>query len=223
MTNAAAEKGSRRGAGTKTIEIDYCTKPDELYKHWFGGESQPCLVSLDLRTGKLSAFAHDTRPPHDQDPDVAYGLVLEYQIPVLTADNVNALMDRTRPLAEQVLDGFSEEWNGNYTYGELTADAEAAAAEIAEMCRFEEVSREDIVVELCPWEFFEEEQGLSCLGRHVTAETTDAELREIAAEAVQAAEGGFGYGYVILDGGFDGALEYLIETRDELRPEEAES
>jgi hypothetical protein len=92
---------------------------------------QPCFVELDCQTGTLTA-RYNPEIGNAIPCSVWHGHEQRWDIPCLTADAANELMDDITPLAQRVLDGYSSEWDGSNHVAHFTADAHAASEEIAE-------------------------------------------------------------------------------------------
>lgn len=196
-----------------TVTIKKVQDPDELYCR-YDGQFEPQRVSLDLDTrdgemscsywpevGMTSTFAHHHR------------LILEAPIPALTADAANALMEELRPLAQLVLDGADQEWDGNNFVGVLTDAACAAWDEIVERCADDQFEDRDLVVELDVADWFT--GGVGDIGLY--ADTTDEELDKLVDVEVRQAQQTGEFGVTILPR--KGVREVLVNARAELREE----
>ncbi len=187
----------------------------ELHHHYPGQtQRQPCHVELDLRgDGKLTAEA-DPEIGGAYPMAVAHGLVLRWTIPCLRGDKANALLQQLAPLAQRVVDGSGEEWNGSNIVGKLDDDARAAADEIEAIC--DNIDGDEIAV----WNAedwyaplasaqLKGDARLADIGGDlgITAATTDKDLSalEDAEEAKAIAEG------VDL---IEGLGDYLVTLRD---------
>ncbi len=96
----------------------------------------------------------DYGPQHA--PYQVYGRTLCWEIdPCLSGKEINALIDKIRPLLEIVHDGHSIEWDGRNHHGVLSDEAKEADETIIEICRYTEPSQEVSTAE---------EYLFSCLG-----------------------------------------------------------
>lgn len=198
-----------------TVTISPVDGVDDLFCKYPGQfEAQPVELSLDIRTGALRC---------DYDPSVGGGttfdhhhrLILATNIPCLTADAANALMAEVAPLAQQVLDGAEQHWDGNNTVGVLTEDGSAAWDQIVEVCG-EHAEDQEIVTSWEVGDWFTEGDKSTAESLGITADTTDTELGEIAAaESERAGREAELYGYAVLD--VDDVTAHLTAVRDQLR------
>lgn len=189
------------------IDDLYCKYPNEF-------KPQPVELSLDIRTGVLRC---------DYDPNIGGGstfahhhrLVLAAPITCITAESANRLMQEVAPFAQRVLDGASEEWDGNNNVGRFTDDADNAWDEIADVCEGWGENPADQVVGWNPADWFSEGDANTIESLGLTADTTDEQLAALAAEQSQFAATGGEFGYALLDP--DDVAAYLAELRDQLR------
>lgn len=66
---------------------------------------------------------------------VVHGRVLRWGIPAdISREGLEKLLEGIRPYAEQIVKGYSSEWNGSNLIGHLTPEAEAANRKIIEIC-----------------------------------------------------------------------------------------
>lgn len=199
-----------------TVTIHRVENVDDLFCKYPGqSEPQPVELSLDIRTGDLRC---------DYNPEIGnattfdhfHGLILSANIPCLTADAANELMAEVAPIAQRVLDGAEEEWDGNNNVGVLTDDAAAAWDEIADLCADQGESTQTVTWWDIPDWFSEgDEHTVGSLG--ITADTTDVEIGGMAVdESTRAARDSAGdFAYAVLDAGAVAA--YLTYLRDGLR------
>lgn len=192
------------------INIIDITEPDELFC-WYDGQTEPqgCQISLDLETGNMTAginpYTHESGLP----PEIAYGYLRRWPIPMLTAEGANRLMAEIKPLAQRVCDDWHEEtdWQHN-GWVVLGADAEAATQAIDEACRSWDEEEEYLIA-------VHGVVGLEADGYKITATTTDERLEqyadELTAEAAEAAPSGVAV--------YPGLLDYYIQLRNERREE----
>jgi hypothetical protein len=173
------------------ITVDHIETDDPLalYEKFRGqNQRQPVFVELDLESGDLSAYV---------SPDIGNGMpervynrrAIRWEIPVLTPEACNALLDEIEPHAGILWDGSTIEFDGRNHVGTLDDDAQDAVQTISDLCdegRFSEAQRVSV---------WDADDYLSPVGSdsaqsrsfRVTAATTDDELRtradELTAEA----------------------------------------
>lgn len=201
---------------TTVLEILAVDDPGGLYRQYDNESApQPCHLSLDIRDGQMSC-GYSASTGNSVPMDVYHNLVLEAEIPCLTADAANQLMNEVADLARTVLAGAGVEWDGNNHVGRLSDSADEAWDEIVEACKAkaENYTAGDLVVGYTAGEWFVEEE-LPEMG--ITAETSDEFLAQAADAQVRDAQtGGAGdFGWVVLDE--QDVLEYLTDYRDRLR------
>lgn len=107
---------------------------DELH-HQYPGQTAPqdCYVQLICETGALSA-SWNGEIGNAVPVGVWHRRVLRWNIPALTEGAANALLEEIAPLAERVVAGYSERWDGSNHVGEFDADADDAIEAIARLC-----------------------------------------------------------------------------------------
>jgi hypothetical protein len=106
--------------------------------------------------------------------DVWHGHTRRYSIPCLVADAANDLIDEIAPLANQVIAGYSSEWDGHNWVAHYTDAAENASAEICEICQKSYHDADNIIDE---WDVDEWLRDYN-----VDPTTTDDELVALAQE-----------------------------------------
>lgn len=199
-----------------TVNILRLTAPDALYCKYPGQfQPQPCTINLDTRNGNMSC---EYNPGNGTTFAHFHQLIRECAIPCLTADNANALMAELVPLAQRVLDGADEEWDGNNHVGVFTEDAKKAWDEIVARCDPEQFGFDDsqTVAGYSVSDWFSEGDEDTITSLELAADTTDDELAAKAAEQVELATNNSGdVGYGVLD--HADTYDYLNTLRDQLR------
>lgn len=198
-----------------TVDIVYPTRASDLYQRFPGQhEAQPVYVSLDCRTGKLTAAWSGT-VGGGVPADVWHHLTLRWKIPALTVDAAETLLDQLEPLAQRVLDGFEARFDGHNLVGTLSDDAAEAREAISDLCyprRFDECDTQQ------RWEAGDwyaatpRRQLLADSG--LTASTTDEQLADI----VRHEESSVNEPYLV-----DGIEAFWSDLRDELRADAADA
>lgn len=120
------------------VTVSLLDSPSALYRRYESELApQPCFVSLDLEDGELTAgynggvgYGSERGVPES----VWHGRTLRWDIPCLTADAANDLLEQLTPLASRVLTGAKIQWDGNSNVGVLDDDAAAAEVEIGSVC-----------------------------------------------------------------------------------------
>lgn len=158
--------------------------PLALYEKFRGEHAaQPVYVEFDLESATLSAYTSPDIGPGT--PERVYSRrALRWEIPVLTPEACNALLEEIEPHAGILLDGSAIEWDGSNHVGTLDDDAQDAVQIISDLCdegRFSESQRVSV------WEASDYlapvgSDGAQSRAFRVTAATTDDELRARAAE-----------------------------------------
>ena len=171
------------------IQIDTIGATDLHVRYPRQSDAQDCYVEIDTRgEGRLSASANGEIG--NAIPFAVYhGLVLRFSIPALRGEAANVLLAEIAPLAERVVAGASEEWDGSNHVGRLDADATEASEEIERLCEMAGGENEEIVV----WdasEYYDAigrgrgDNRLRSVAREIgiTARTSDTRLTEIERE-----------------------------------------
>jgi hypothetical protein len=174
-----------------TIEI---TKVSGNYLHCqYPGQTsaQPVHVELDCREeGALSA---------SYNPEIGSGVpetvharfVLRWTIPALKADAANELLAKIAPLAERIVSGFDEVWNGSNFVGDFDDDADDACEDIEALCDKARGAGEDEALSV--WQAADWYAGVGSARAQaaelgITENTTDDQLVKIAAREAQNAK-----------------------------------
>jgi hypothetical protein len=203
-----------------TVTVGKLTEPGELHRHYPNeNRPQPAVLSLDILGGWLTC-RYNPEIGNALPETVVHRLAYWWDIPILTAEAANRLLDDARPLAQRILDGTRIAWTGSHHAGILDRDAEAAREEMAALCAPHVFAPSELVVEYDdPADFYAEETRTEIAARlGITATTTDARIAELAAQEEQDVPSGSEYGLVIV-AGIEG---YLRELRDNLAEEWAE-
>lgn len=184
-------------------------------------------ATLELRIeedGSTTLSAEDQR--HDQLTTVseAHGLTLVagHQLPlgrtvIVDFDKVSDLARQLEPLVARVLPGRDSYWNGSNWIGRLEEDAWAAWTEITTF--FEELEAGRWTTDTAVWDA----EDYISYGLDVTSQTTDAELTQLAAEYVAAAERENIYFLYGSHGeGVEAMRKILFKLREELKSADEE-
>lgn len=169
------------------------------------GKLMRAFLELDLETKQLRiAAACETDP---KPMRVHHGIVSRYPVdPKTDAVELVRMVNRgdLDDLFERILTGASVEWDGRNYVATLTDNATEAECELAE--RLQEFGEVYAVQE--PWRAENWFQDVTAAELGITAETTDAELREIvqAEEATAARDG-----VTLME-----TMNYLEQVRDNL-------
>ena len=189
------------------IQIIEASRESELFFEMDNGAA-PTYLEVDLTSREISAGYHAGSGTPGQ---VWNGFIRRYDIPLLTADAVNRLMERVAPLAERMCNDWSEEiGRGGRAEAVLGADGRAAEDElIAALPGDEDVDPADLVD---VWE-----ASLMFVGNEVdeygiTADTSDEELEQIAEQMLDEIRSSSASGVVVAPG----LEEYLRDLRDEM-------
>jgi len=188
-------------AGRANVQVTEVVGDTDLYCNGYDNNDspQPVVVELNCDDGELSAdYLVD---PSSTRADVWHGRRLQWGIQLMLADTANILLHKIAPLAQQILDGYEPIWNGSNHVGRLNGSARTASEEIERMC---EAAVPDLLIYTAS-DWFSSSTPAD-IG--VTADSTDDDLEEVAANALAYADGEV---HVIT-----GAEEYLQEMRDEI-------
>lgn len=194
-----------------TVFITEVTEPDELYRRdgWAG--LQTPQLALDLSDGELSCT---TQSGNAVPGSVWNRRVQWFQLPCLAAKAANRFMAAIAPLAQEVVNGASEHWNGTCSTWFLSEEAEKAALELTELCSPESNQWDptDMVGAYGARDWFIDGDTDTVKYFGITASTTDVEIDAMEASELAVATQSSNDGYVILTG----VAEYLRDLRDEL-------
>lgn len=107
---------------------------NNLCKYDSQHDVQSAYVELDCRNEKLYS-TYDSSIGYSVPLSVWHNRELRFGIsPYLKIDAINALLDEIAPLAQRVIDGYEEEWDGSNYIGMYTDDAEEAKSAIESLC-----------------------------------------------------------------------------------------
>lgn len=189
------------------IQIVKAERDDELFFEMESGAA-PTYLEVDLPGREVSVgYQVGSGTPGR----VWHGYTRRYDIPLLTADAVNRLMEKIAPLAEQMCDDWSEEiGRGGRAEAVLGADGRAAEDElVATLPGDEDVDPEDLVD---VWDAAALFVGNETEEYGITAETSDEELEQIAEKMLDQVRSSSASGVVVAPG----LTEYLRDLRAEM-------
>lgn len=179
--------------------------PLELYERRTGATAaQPLLLQLDLEDGELSVFPFPEVTPDQRPERVDTGVLVRWDLPLLTPAGANTLMRQAKPLAQRMRFGaaLAQDKTGRMHAG-LDADAVQARREIGQLCD-SHVQGPYYLIEFDPAEFFGSSAQRTAAEHELTAAATPAQIEAAARDAEQQALDG---GIVLL-----GAAEHLEQV-----------
>ncbi len=186
---------------------------------------QPCHIALNLETGHLWADHNPEIGAASSRPEsVVHGRTLWWDIPCLTAAAANRLLEELAPLAQQVLDIATIEWDGANRVGRLAGDPtrERPDVQIARLCQADQFDDRDTVEEYPADVWYahgdvSDRDAAAELG--ITADTSDQHLTAaVAAVEAEVRASADACGAVVPTG----FVDYLCEIRTNLRKRVAE-
>jgi hypothetical protein len=160
-----------------TVRIVPCDPddPGALYMHYADQyRRQPCYVELSCSSGRLEA-GYSASIGSGLPSDAYHGHSLRWSLPLITSDAANRLLERIAPLAQQILDGYTSEWDGSNMRGSYDETASAAEDAIADIINGLPA---DDMLRVCRADEWLEYATPADLG--ITAETTADDIRKIA-------------------------------------------
>ena len=175
---------------TTDITIEPVEGEDDLYDFDpYRGSSTGAWLWLDCASRTLSCRCA-SRDRTGMPAGVWHGLALRWQLPALTADAANALMEDVADAAARVCEGFERAWDGHNFVGRYNDDARDAQDEISRAIERREPWDPRDVID--PWDAADWLRALGGLARQgaelgITADTTDDELDAIAARVEEEA------------------------------------
>lgn len=201
-----------------SVEIIKCAEQDELYRHYTGqSDAQPAYIELDLRRGTLLAD-YDGVIGSGVPAEVWHGFERRYNIPLLTADAANRVMQEIAPLADRILTDWKEHWDGNNMRARLGEDAVQAEEEIERLLSdYEDDSQNGIADVVQEWDADSAVNGTEAQEYGITADTTNSRLDEIEEDIRKQLESVSDEGAVVVLNGVD---TYLRQVRDDLADED---
>jgi hypothetical protein len=190
-----------------SVQIVKVAHDDELFFEMNDGAA-PTYVDVDLTSREISAGYHAASGTPGR---VWHGFIRRYDIPLLTADAANRLMERIVPLAERMCDDWSEEiGRGGRAEAVLGADGRAAEAEL--IATLPDENTVDPASTIDVWDAANLFIGNEVDEYGITADTSDAELEQIAEQMLDEVRSSSASGVVVAPG----LEEYLRDLRDEM-------
>ena len=185
------------------IQIAKVDRDDELFFEMESGAA-PTYLEVDLPGREVSVGYHAGNGTPGR---VWHGFIRRYDIPLLTADAVNRLMEKIAPLAERMCDDWSEEiGRGGRAEAVLGADGRAAEDElVATLPGDEDVDPADLVD---VWDAAALFVGNETEEYGITERTSDAELKQIAEKMLDQVRSSSASGVVVAPG-LEDYLRYL--------------
>lgn len=176
----------------------------ELYRHYRGQTSpQSCFVELDCEDGELRA-SYNPEIGNGVPFNVWHGRAIRWGIPALTAEAANALLAEILPYAQDILAGYTSEWDGHNHVGRYSEIANEAIEAANSLCDRDWEGQTIESWDACDWFGGVGDDDYQCKSLGITAETTDADLLVIAAREESNAEPRI----------LTGALSHLTTLRD---------
>lgn len=193
---------------TKTVTIQKLEGRTTLY-HWYSGQTEPQRCYLELDCDKATLRADWNSEIGNAVPmDVWNGRTRRYSIPCLNDDAANRLIEELLPLAEQIVAGYELRWDGHNQRGHLSEDAQDAELQLERIVEEWDADESELVRVVDADDYFANSPPLDL----VTADTTDEEIKAIAAKVLAESD------CDIIEG-----LESVLESvRQELRNERDE-
>lgn len=107
-------------------------------------EPQPCFLELDCERRTLACVVSTIIGP-GQSERSWNRLVVAWPIPALTPEAGDHLARRVRPLAREVIKGFSIVWDGHNQVGRFSESASEAIEKIGNLCEGSGDDERDVV------------------------------------------------------------------------------
>lgn len=202
LSRSPTQKGKKMN-----IQITKVDRDDELFFEMESGAA-PTYLDVDLPGREVSVGYHAGNGTPGR---VWHGFIRRYDIPLLTADAANRLMERIAPLAERMCVDWSEEiGRSGRAEAVLGADGRAAEAElIATLPGDEDVDPEDVID---VWDAANLFVGNEAEEYGITKRTSDEELERIATQMLDEVRSSSASGVVVAPG----LTDCLRDLRDEL-------
>jgi hypothetical protein len=199
----------------KVIKVDEQDNLELYCKYQTEHSPQGCIVELYCDDDTLTA-TFDAHTGGSFSIDVCQNRVLNWAIPCLLPRAANSLLEEIKPHAQEILNGYDVEWNGNNFVGVFTDEADKARNEIEELCEaaFYSIENQVIVWEAGDWlaEVDPADVGIQW-------DTTDEELKKIEEQIIEEA---LGENVYLLEGLEDEIRSMRDELYDERIGEEDE-
>ncbi|EIF01219.1 hypothetical protein [Saccharomonospora glauca] len=190
-----------------SIQIIKASRESELFFEMDNGAA-PTYLEVDLPGREVSVGYHAGSGTPGR---VWHGYTRRYDIPLLTADAANRLMERIAPLAERMCVDWSEEiGRSGRAEAVLGADGRAAEAELIAALPDENTVDPEDVIDV--WDAANLFVGNEAEEYGITADTSDAELERIATQMLDEVRSSSASGVVVAPG----LTDYLRDLRDEL-------
>ena len=110
--------------------------------------SQPCYIELDCDDEELSAD-YSSEIGNAVPGYVWHNRAIRFQIPALTADAANSLMEDLLERCQKIVDGYEQVWNGSNHVGKYTSEAQGIIDAIHYELSDYYVDEDSLAVEPC--------------------------------------------------------------------------
>lgn len=138
-----------------SIRIIPVENAKDLHCHYSGQiEAQGIYVELDCKNETLS-ISYNGEIGNAVPFSVYHGFDQRFAIPLLNTSKMNDLLEEILPIAEKVLEGFEEVYNGQNWVASFTEEAEEAIEEISSLCDASNFSEDDLITVYHIEEYFE--------------------------------------------------------------------
>lgn len=203
LSRSPTQKGYER----MSIQIVKAERDDELFFEMESGAA-PTYLEVDLPGREVSVGYHAGNGTPGQ---VWHGYTRRYDIPLLTADAVNRLMEQVAPLAERMCNDWRENiGRGGRAEAVLGADGRAAESEL--IATLPDENTVDPADKIDAWDAANLFIGNEVDEYGITERTSDEELEQIAEQMLEQVRSSSASGVVVAPG----LEEYLRDLRAEL-------
>ena len=200
-------ESNQKGYERMSIQIVKAERDTELFFEMESGAA-PTYLDVDLPGREVSVGYHaDSGTPGR----VWNGYTRRYDIPLLTADAANRLMEKIAPLAERMCNDWRENiGRGGRAEAALGADGRAAEAEL--IATLPDENTVDPADKIDAWDAANLFVGNEAEEYGITANTTDQQLEQIATQMLDEVRHNSASGVIVAPG----LTEYLRDLRAEM-------
>jgi hypothetical protein len=116
------------------MEIKYCRNIDDIYCQYPNQNSAQKVFLWLYCKNEHATIGPDYEIGGSVSMDIWHNHIIRWEIPLITINAANKLLDDLKPRLEKIMAGYTSEWNGSNCVGKYTDEANDEIAEIHSIC-----------------------------------------------------------------------------------------